>query len=473
MPPPPARPSLPARLLAGLLPLALAACAATAPRATEGEAVPGAFRHADAATPDPTPAAPDGAWWKIFDDPTLDALEERARSGNTTIQAAGARLAKSRAMVRSTDAGRFLQATVRAGASRQGGPLINAAGGEGTLLTPGFDLSYEVDLFGRLRQASEAAALDAGAQEALLRNTMLLVQSSVAEAYLALRGIEAEHAIMEADAQAYRESALITEQRFRAGSVAELEWVRARAELAAIESEQLALVRRRTELEHALAVLTGAAAPGFTLPPQQWVSRIPAVPAGIPASVLARRPDVAAARQAVQAAQARLGLAQTAWLPSLMLNASGGAASPDLGSLVLATARSWNIGAWIGAALLDGGRREAGIHAADADMDAAAAAYRERILDALREVEDQLSAIRLLAAQARSHASALAFGTRSTLLAESRYRSGLASQLDVLDARRTELRTRREALRLQSAQQQATVRLVRALGGGWESGEPR
>lgn len=459
--------------LAVLLPplLLLAACSSNPPAPTALPAVAAAFRHAPAATA-PAPDSRPGAWWSVFHDPVLDQLQASAASGNASLQAAAARLAKARAVLRGAEAARWPQLAVQAGAGRQGGPLVNAAGGVGTLVTAGAELSFEADLFGRLRQAAGAAALDAGAQQALLRDAQLLVQADVAQSYLALRGLDAERALVRAAAAAYRESAAITERRYRSGSVAELETVRAQAELAAIESEALALDARRTEHEHALALLAGEPATLFALPAQDWDAALPPIPAGVPASLLARRPDIAAARQSLQAAQSRAGLARTEWLPGLTLALAGGSAAPDLASLLQASMRTWSVGMLVGMALFDGGRREAAVQGADADLQAASAAYRERILVALREVEDQLAALQLLAAQAQTQSAAVALGSRAAALAESRYRSGLASQLDVLDANRSALRQRRQALQLRAAQQQATVRLIRALGGGWDAGAP-
>ena len=185
--------------------------------------------------------------------------------------------------------------------------------------------------------------------------------------------------------------------------------------------------------------------------------------------MLARRPDIAAARRTIEAAQARLGLARTAWLPGLTPHRLGGTASAGLAELLQASARTWSIGALLGATLLDGGRREAGIQVADAELESSLVSYREHVLVALREVEDQLSALQLLAGQSQAQSAAVTLGSRALLLADSRYRSGLAGGLDVLDARRTELRNRREALQVRAAQYQATVRLIRALGGGWDN----
>jgi len=466
----PDRPAL-LRLAVAPLLLALAACASAPSGTPDAVPVPAAFRHAGVAAA----AIPQAGetWWQVFQDPVLDRLEAQAASGNTSLQSAAARLARARALVRNAQAARAPQLDVRAGISRQGGPIINAAGTEGNLVTALADLSWEADLFGRLQQGVDAAALDARSQEALLRDARLLVQANVAQTYFELRALDAERALVEAAAAAWRETVQITGQRLRTGSVAELELVRAQAELAAIESDAQALQRRRAQLENALALLAGVPASSFELPPQDWSAALPAIPAGVPASVLTRRPDIAAAQQAVEAAQLRSGLARTAWFPTLTLTATGGSASPDLGQLLAASTRAWSLAALVGGVLFDGGRREAGIQLADADLEAAAAGYREQILTALREVEDQLASVQLLAAQSRSASTAVDLGQRATALAESRYRSGLASQLDVLDARRTELRNQRDALQLRSARYQATVRLIRALGGGWQvAGNP-
>jgi len=459
---------LPDSLRCAVLPLVLAlgACASAPTGAPPSPTVPSAFRHTagvEAAAPSP---AQD--WWQVFQDPVLDGIQAQAAGGNTSLQAAAARLSRARALVRTAQAQRAPQVAVRAGVDRQGGPLVNAAGGAGTLLTTLADLSWEADLFGRLQQGVDAAALDAQSREALLREARLLVQANVAQTYFELRALDAERALVDAAANAWRETVAITGQRLRTGSVAELEVVRAQAELAAIEAEGQALQRRRAQLEHALALLAGVPASNFELPPQDLRAPLPPIPAGVPASVLTRRPDILASQRAVQAAQARAGLARTAWFPSLTLTASGGSASSDLGQLLQASTRAWSLAALVGGVLFDGGRREAGIQVAEADLEEAAAGYREQILTALREVEDQLASVQLLAAQSRNAATAVDLGRRASVLAESRYRSGLASQLDVLDARRTELRNQRDALQVRSAQYQATVRLIRALGGGWE-----
>ncbi|NMG45540.1 efflux transporter outer membrane subunit [Aromatoleum toluvorans] len=456
-----------APLLAALV---LAGCA-TAPQIDPAAlpTAPAAFKEGDGrwtqAVP-PTVQA-DGAWWKTFSDPVLDGLVERALERNNSIQIAAARLAQARALLQATDAQRAPQIGIGADATRQGGAITPAGGGAGNLFRAGASFSWELDVFGRLSQASQAAALDADSREALLRNTRLLVQADVARSYLALRALDAERALVRETVGAYRDTLTLTERRFEAGDIAELDVARVRTELAATESDALALDRRRAEVEHALAVLVGDPASNFGLEAGEWTTVLPVIPAGVPSTVLTRRPDIDAARQSMLAAQARVGVAQAAWFPDIALTGSGGYASTDLGDLFKWSARSWGIGALLSLPIFDGGRREAGVRNASAELDAALAGYREQVLVAFKDVEDQLSALRLLADQSEAQSRAVASASRATVLSDVRYRSGLVSQLDLLDARRSELRNRREALQVRAAQYQATVALVRALGGGW------
>jgi len=431
-------------------------------------ATPAAFKEGDGpwAISAPAEAQPRGAWWKAFADPVLDDLVDRAGARNTSIQTAAARLAQARALLGSANADRLPQFGLNAGVTRQAQPAVGVP--LGTVANVGASLSYELDLFGRLAKASSAASLDAQSREALLQSTRLLVQSNVAQSYLQLRALDTERALVRDTVQAYRNTLRLTEQRFQAGDVAELDVARVRTEVAATESEAIALDRRRAEIEHALAVLVGEAASSFQIAPLDWNSALPVIPAGVPSTVLARRPDVSAAQSSLLAAQARVGVAQAAWFPSLSLTTNGGYASPDLGDLFKWSTRAWGVGALLSLPIFDGGRRDAGVQSAKAELDVAGAAYREQVLVAFRDVEDQLSALRLLADQSQAQSRAVDSATRAKVLSESRYRNGLVSQLELLDAQRSELSNRRQALQVRSAQFQATVGLVRALGGGWD-----
>jgi multidrug efflux system outer membrane protein len=435
-------------------------------------AAPASFKEADGRWSDLAPAEsqPRGAWWKAFGDATLDDVVARADRNSTSIQSAAARLAESRALLRSTDAQKWPRAEIGVSASRATLPPGTGGGAPGQALTSlgaAGSVSYEPDLFGRLAAASRAAELDAQSREALLQSTRLLVQSDAAQAYFELRALDEEIGLVRQTVLAYRDTLRLTERRSQAGDVSELDLARVKAEVASTESQALALDRRRAEVEHALAVLVGEPASTFSLPPAAWPGLPPQVPAGIPSAVLARRPDVSAAQRAMLAAQARLGVAQKAWFPDVSLTASGGFASTDLADLAKWSARSWGIGALLSLPLFDGGRRNAAVQGANAQWDAAAASYREQVLVAFKDVEDQLSALRLLSRQADSQAEAVDASSRATVLSNARYRNGYVSQLELLDARRSELSNRREALQVRAAQYRATVGLIRALGGGW------
>jgi multidrug efflux system outer membrane protein len=463
--------SLPLSLIAVAI---LAACSASLPpiEAEKLPPTPAAYKEqaGSFAVAPPAEAQPRGEWWKTFSDPVLDELVARAERGSTTVRIAAARLAQARAFVRASDSARLPQVEASAGAGRGRG-FVNGVPVQGTsgLFTAGADLSYEVDLFGRLRQASDAARLDAQASEGLLQSTRLLVQAQVAQTYLELRALDAELGIVRTTLDTYRDTLALTERRWRAGDVAELEVTRVNTELASTESDALALERRRTELEHALAVLLGEAPTAFALAPQEWRTALPNIPAGVPSTLLTRRPDVSAAQKSLLAAQTRVGVAKAAWFPSFALTASGGYASTDLSDLFKWSSRAWGLGVLGALPLFDGGRRKAGIEAAGAEFDAAAERYREQVLVAFKDVEDQLAALRLLSRQADAQARAVRSASRSTALSDVRYRNGYISQLELLDSLRSELRNRRQELQVRSAQYQATVALVRALGGSWDA----
>lgn len=459
-----------------LLPLAaalfLAGCATALPSLPSSVPTPPQFKEQQRQNEtwtiaQPAEAQSRGTWWKAFNDPVLDDLAERAGANNTSIQEAAARLAQARSLVRGAQADRAPQIGVGAAANRAAGANTASGSTPATLLQTGLNLSYELDLFGRLSRAQDAAALDTQAREALLQSTRLLVQAEVAQTYLALRATDTERALIRDTATAYADTLRLTQRRFEAGDVAELDVIRIETEHAATEAEVIALDRARAELEHALAVLLGEPASGFALTPDTTARTLPVIPAGVPATVLARRPDVAAAQASLLAAQARVGVAQAAWFPSVSLTGAAGYASPDIGDLFKWSARAWGIGALMSVPLFDGGRREAGVQGAQAQLDAAAASYRGQVLNALREVEDQLSALRLLQDQSLAQGRAMSAAQRASAISETRYRNGLVSQLELLDARRNELFNRRQAQRVEAAQQQATVRLVRAIGGGW------
>ncbi|TCP00426.1 multidrug efflux system outer membrane protein [Rubrivivax gelatinosus] len=457
--------------------LVLAGCAtAPAPDLSTLPATPAAFKstapaEGQWAVVPPADAAERGTWWAVFADPVLDELVTRALERNTDLQVAAARLQQARAGLREADARRRPQVDASTGVTRATDPGVTTQ--PVSLGTAGLNLAWELDVFGRLGLASQAQALDAQASEALLQSTRLMVQAQVAQAYFALRESDAERRLVRQTLAAYRDTLRLSERRLAAGDLGELDVQRLRTEVASTEADALALDRQRALQENALAVLLGEAASGFRLAEAvdaEWALRAPVVPAGLPSAVLARRPDVAAAQRSLMAAQARLGVAQSAWLPDLTLTASGGQASTDLGDVFRWSARAWSVGTLLSLPIFDGGRRQAQEDRAAAEAQVALAGYRQQVLTALREVEDQLGSLGLLQRQADALAQAVQSSRRATALSEARYRNGQISQLDLLDARRSELRSLRQAVQVQGAQLQGAVGLIRALGGGWEAG---
>jgi outer membrane protein, multidrug efflux system len=458
------------RGLSLILVLFLSACATSLPEISADKLPaepPAEFKEKWTLTT-PAEAQPRGEWWKAFNDPVLDGLVERANQGNASVRVAAARLAQARAFVRSTDADRSLQVGVGASAARARGIVGGDAGPARGLFAAGADFSYEVDLFGRLSHATEAARQDARSRDALLQSARLLVQADVAQTYLALRALDAERALVQSTLVTYRETLALTERRWRAGDVAELDVARASTEVSSTESDVLALDRRRAQLENALAVLIGEVPSNFRLTEAEWSTALPQIPAGIPSTVLTRRPDVSAAQNTMLAAQSRVGVAKAAYFPNIALTGFAGYGSTDLSDLFQWSSRAWLLGAIFSLPVLDGGRRKAGIESTNAQLDGAVAQYREQVLVAFKDVEDQLAALRLLNEQSEAQARAVASSSRSTSLSGSRYRAGYVSQLELLDSQRSELRNRRQALQVRADRYQSTVALVRALGGGWE-----
>jgi multidrug efflux system outer membrane protein len=457
-----------------ILTAALAGCAPEVGEPDGIPAAPAAFRETDPAARRQAFAdmPANGAWWLVFADPTLDDLIRRSEAGNFTVRLAAARLAQARAIQQATIAARWPTLGFSANATREDGPLTNAASSSGPLYVVGLNLSYEADLFGRLARESKAASMDTAERDELLRSAKLLVQADIAQTYFTLRALDAERALLRGTAASYQRTVRLTEGLLQSGLGSELALVRMRAEAEAVTAEALTLDQRRAELEHGLAILVGETASTFQIAATNRAGSLPIIPPGIPGAVLVRRPDVGAARRAMIAAQIRTGVAQDRWLPTLSLTAFGGFASPTLGSLLTAAAMGSGLGVLLSLPIFDGGRYLAGVARANADLDAAAVGYGQQILVAIKDIEDQLSALRLLDKQEAVLKRATRAASRTKELVASNYEVGLASQLELLDAERVELRNRRQALLVHASRFQATVALIKALGGGWDTVAP-
>lgn len=449
-------------LVSGLLIPFSASQAVTSPSPSS---TPSSFYQAPANIP-PTPLPADDKWWAVFADPVLDQLIDRAEQGNTDIQLAVARLSQARAQLRGAAAEQLPQLSIDGNASKQTGALINAAGGGGALYSLGGNLSYELDVLGRLSKTKKAARLDADATSELVRAAQLFIQTDTAQAYFEIRTLDEERAMLAGAAANERAALEILEERARNGLVSELDVVQARGALATINADLLALDRRRAEVEHGLAFLMGEVPSNLNIGGTA-IAPPPQIPADIPSAVLARRADIGAAERRLGAATLRVGVAKASWLPQLSLTGSRGYASPSLGTLLQSATQNFGVGFLLSLPFLDGGRRAAAVKRAKADVEVAAVEYRAQILTAFRDVENQLSAVRLLDDQSSVIATASAANLRAKDITEARHRNGMISRLAVLEANRTQLQSARDAIQNKFARYVATIGLVRALGGGW------
>lgn len=424
----------------------------------------------------PAEAEPRGQWWKAFHDAELDRLVAEATAANQNLAAAAARVKQARALAGVAQSDRIPQVGLQAGAQRNRDSAVSRLLPDGSPVAPGnvfhvgVGASYEIDLFGRVASNVSAAQADAAGSEATFRSVLLALQADVAQTWLRLRGTDAELDRLGQTVRLREESVRITGRRFELGQIGELDLARAKSELALTRADAVALSRQRSELEHALAVLLGKPAATFDAPRLPLrEGALPLIPAGLPSALLERRPDIAAAQRAMIAANARIGVARAARFPLLQLTGAGGTESADLSDLFKWSSRTWLAGAALSLPLVDGGRGRANVERSQAVLEESVAAYRQGVLTAFAEVEDNLTGLRTLAEQAQAIDEAQAAALRSADLADKLYRGGRSSYLDLLDAQRNLAGAQRTAVQLRSARALATVALIRALGGGWDT----
>ena len=423
----------------------------------------------------PAEAQPRGEWWKVFGDARLDALIAQATQANPGLAAAAARLKQARAIAGVTQAEQVPEVNAGFGVQRSRPSAVSLGQADGTPVRPAtawqgrLSASYEVDLFGRIDSTVNAAEADAMASEALHRSVLLALQADVAQTWFRLRTADAELALLRETVGTREENVRITQRRFEVGDVGELDVVRARTELATTRAEAHALERERARLEHALAVLLGQPASTFDAAPNALTqaAALPQIPAGLPSALLERRPDISAAQHAMMAANARIGAARAAMFPALRLTAAGGGESAELADLFEWSSRSWVLGALMSLPVIDGGRNRNNVLRSEAALEEAVAGYRQAVLAAFADVEDNLSALRTLAQQAAAIDEALTSARRSAELADKLYAAGRSGYLEVLDAQRNLQTVQRNAVQLRGARAVATVALIRSLGGAW------
>jgi NodT family efflux transporter outer membrane factor (OMF) lipoprotein len=475
------RPDPLGRALAAAVALLLPACAVGPNYVKPTTVSPAAFKEAPVDPSEwkvaqPGDGFPRGAWWKLFGDPGLDALEEQLSSANTTIAQAEARFRAARAVVRQTRADIYPRVTAGAGATRSR-TLTNQAGAPGpvpvtvTTYAASGDASWELDVWGRVRRNVESSVASAAAAQDDLENVRLSMQAELAVDWYQLHGFDAQIALLTTNAEAEAEALKLTVNRHNQGVVSGVDVAQAETLLETTRAQAIDVAISRAQTEHAIAFLVGKAPADLTIPPAKIAVAPPVIPGLLSSELLERRPDVAAAERRAASASALIGVAVAAYFPTVSFNASAGFVSTTLSKLFSAPAFVWSLGPSALATLFDAGRRRGVTEQRRAEYDAAVGAYRETALMAFQEVEDQLVALRLLAREETQQAAAVAAAERSLKLAESRYQGGITTYLEVIVAQSVALSNERTAVDLLTRRMTASVNLVRALGGGFEKGK--
>ena len=427
-----------------------------------------AYKEAgDWVTATPLDALERGPWWQLFNDPVLNGLAVRVEVSNQNVAAAVAAYAQARSLVAEQRAGLFPTVTLGGGASRAQSSSNTRSNYQASL-----GASWEPDVWGRLQSAAQGAAAVEAASAADLATARLSAQGELAVNYLSLRQQDAQRALLTTTLAGYVRALEIAQNRYTAGVAAKTDVLQAQTQLANAQADEAGLQRTRAQLEHAIAVLVGQAPSDFTLPAQTlWQPSVPEVPVGVPSTLLQRRPDIAAAERRVASANAQIGLARTAHYPNIGLNASAGTAASRVADLLSAPAAVWSLGLSAAQVLFDGGARNARVDTATAAYDQTVARYRQVVLSAFQNVEDQLASGRVLQAQQtlRVQASSAADQVEQQVL--NRYRSGQISYTEVITAQTTALNARRALVQATADRQTTAVALIQALGGGWQAGQ--
>jgi multidrug efflux system outer membrane protein len=425
----------------------------------------------------PKDAIPKGTWWQVYNDPALDAYEQQLLQANQSLVAARDRLNQARSLARVATADMFPQLSAdpsalreRAGANRpldgQAPPV--SAYTQNVFAVP-FSLSYEVDLFGRVRHNVEAANASLQSTAADLQNVQLVLTAELAADYFTLRELDAEMGVVQESVGYQRKGLDLVNHRHDGGIASGLEVAQQSALLDSTVS-QLALVQQsRAQYEHAIAVLVGQSASSLSVPVAPLRAMPPPVPLGVPSDVLERRPDISTAERQMAFQNAQVGIARTAFYPHITLSGSGGWQSRDIASLFNAPSLFWSLGADALQPIFEGGRNRAYLAAARAAYDQSVANYRQSVLTAFQEVEDGISNLSTLSQALSTQAAAVDDARRALEIANNRYIGGVTSYLDVITAQTTLLTSERLETQLLGQQMVSAVYLVKALGGGWDA----
>ncbi len=459
--------------LLALIGVALAGCTAGPDYVRPKVESPAAYKEAGEWKPaQPKDDAARGKWWEIYGDAQLNALVEQVAVSNQTLAAAQAQYRAATALVAAARASWFPTVTASASATRSRpsvttGSVPGVATSTRTLYSLPVSASWEPDLWGSVSRSVEASQAAAQASAADLANARLSLQSELAQSYFQLRALDAQRRLLDDTVEAYAKSLELTRNRYVAGVVSRADVAQAETQLKSTQAQAIDLGVQRAQLEHAIAVLLGKPPSQFALSPAPLNVLPPAIPPGLPAELLERRPDVAAAERRMAAATAQIGVARAAYFPTVTLSATYGLQSASRSNWLTAPSRFWSLGPALAETLFDGGKRAALSDEAVANYDASVASYRASVLTAFREVEDNLVALRLLEQEAEVQADAVRAADQALELTLNQYRAGTVASLQVVAAQTAALANQRAAADLAGRRVSARVLLVKALGGGW------
>ncbi len=471
----------------------LTACSVGPKYARPSVQVPSNYKELDATnagdsniwkTAEPKDSTGRGHWWEIYDDPSLSALEEKLNISNQNIAAAAAGFLQARAMVREARSQYFPTLTTspsvmqsRPSPGQFGGIQTGSSSNSSVAVKSyadyslPFDASWEPDFWGRVRNAVRANIYAAQASAADLENVRLSEQAELAADYFELRGQDALKQLLDSTVAAYQENFELTRTQYKAGIGTDEAVAQAEAQLKSAQAQDTNLGILRAQYEHAIALLIGQPPSTFSIPATPLQTNPPVVPAGIPSELLERRPDIAAAERAVAQANAQIGVAKAAYYPSLILSATGGFGSTSIASWLTWPSRFWSIGPSLAETIFDAGLRKATVQQYEASYEQTVANYRETVLGAFVQVEDNLAALRILSQDVRQQDEAVDAATRNLSEASVRYKAGLDPYLNVIVAQTTLLSDQQTVVNFQVQQMVSSVQLIKALGGGWSDSQ--
>jgi NodT family efflux transporter outer membrane factor (OMF) lipoprotein len=443
------------------------------------EQPPESFKESDGwITAQPRDQALRGNWWEIFGDLQLNALEEEVTLSNQDLKVAAARFRQARAMIRFNRSAEFPTistspsiASVRESANQPYFPQSQANNGTGYFTLP-VDFSYEVDLWGRVRRTVSASREEAQASAADLQTANLSLHAELAVDYFELRSADLQKQLLDDTVKAYTAALQLTQSRFDGGAAPKSDVAQAQTQLDGARVQDTDITVMRAQFEHAIATLIGKPPAEFNITPAPTTAlQLPLIPVGIPASLLERRPDIAAGERRVAEANDQIGIARAAFFPSLVLGASGGFAGTSITNWFNWPSRMWAVGPQMSQTILDAGRRRAVSESATANYDGTVASYRQTTLTAFQEVEDNLAALRILEKEAQQQREATASADESLQLFTNRYQGGVDNYLQVITAQTVLLTNQRNDIDIERRRMDASVLLVKAIGGGWDTSQ--